>query len=289
MNNRMPENPTTVQLENREAYPIVPLTITDSVMFGYGKTMQYQVDRLNLTDVIEEGVEAKEMVNSASTSAITEVEMEGYEYRVDIDSLSGKVETLNEQAFPLEINYEIIPDLENLINHITIDVCDIPGRAPVLNEMYVEKYVNNVNVGKIYNPFKYQTHVEITDNIVGMKEELIFFASTENTEATNKSERYLCFYGANESEEINSTSELELDRILIGEEKIKLNIQTKLGDYLWIILPNYLYISITQQIGTQVTWNPPVTLKVDGLGTYKAYRSVNALDEFEWKVIIGKI
>ena len=63
-------------------------------------------------------------------------------------------------------------------------------------------------------------------------------------------------------------------------------INTNNGEYIWLIVPNYLTISRVTSAGVDVTLAAVQTV-TNSLGTFKAYRTANTLTTETWKLVIS--
>ena len=63
-------------------------------------------------------------------------------------------------------------------------------------------------------------------------------------------------------------------------------INTNNGEYIWLIVPDYLTISRVTSAGVDVTLAAVQTV-TNSLGTFKAYRTANTLTTETWKLVIS--
>ena len=131
-----------------------------------------------------------------------------------------------------------------------------------------------------------------TSNIEGNIENFTSRAiKTGRTGASASQIRYICAYTANDSSSI-SNDDLFNGAIKKSATGVGFNpsIKTELGQYIWIFVPSELNINKITNVGIEVPINEPVTYKLSSgsyKGTYKAYRTKNALASATWNFVIS--
>lgn len=285
----MAEDLRVVQLEDKVGNPIAPFTLAESVTLSNGRDVQEQVEYMDIDNIHTEEVEALAAIGDAIENAVEDIQDAGSTYRTEINQLSGSVETLDSYVFPLTISYSITPDFVQrpYTNTIRLDISEYQGSDPILTSSSVQKSVNGSEPKYIYNPLLNPAHVNITDIIEGMKEDFIFNAETSTKSDTKRCTRYLCFYGATNASAMTSSVAMGLTKILTTTVSFNPTIKTTYGQYIWLIVPNYLSINSVKSSGFDVTFNPPEYLNIGGYGTYKAYRTINALDDATCSLVIS--
>lgn len=286
----MPEDIKIVQFEDKEFNPIAPLTIAKAVNLSYGKNLQEQVDYMNIDVIREDETEVLESIENATDSSIGEIDFAGGEYRTDIDDLAIKVAALDAKEFPLKISYTILPDFTGTYysKRIVCNIGEHPGKDPVLTSFEISKKINDSTTPiVIYNPSDPSSHIDINDNVDGMRETITFEVHTKLKESTSTTTRYLCFFGASNTENMTSDIALGLGKTLSSSVSFNPTITTEYGDYIWLIVPRYLSITNVKSSGFDVTLaDDPQTLNIGNFGTFKAYRTLKRLDESDWSLII---
>lgn len=98
--------------------------------------------------------------------------------------------------------------------------------------------------------------------------------------------RYLCYYGGNAASTISASVISALSKKISGNVAFNPTVKTKNGDYIWLIVPNYLTINRVTSAGFDVTLATPQTIST-AIGEFKAYRSANTLTESTWNLVIS--
>ena len=98
--------------------------------------------------------------------------------------------------------------------------------------------------------------------------------------------KYICYFGANANETVASAEDFSgLTKVQTESINVTRTIQTNSDEFIWIIVPNVLFINRVTSSGFDVSLNEPVNVTTT-LGTFKAYRSKNALDSASWTLKI---
>ena len=98
--------------------------------------------------------------------------------------------------------------------------------------------------------------------------------------------KYICYFGANANETVASVEDFSgLTKVQTASINVTRTIQTNSDEFIWIIVPNVLFINRVTSSGFDVSLNEPVNVTTT-LGTFKAYRSKNALDSASWTLKI---
>lgn len=285
----MGEELTIIQLKDKYGNPIAPFTLDESVPMANGKNAHEQIDYMNVDHIREIEGEVFESIEEATDNAVEDIQDSAEEYRYDINALSGSVMELDSYVFPLTISYRMTQSYPSTgySNTITMDITEYQDRESELTQEYILKTINGGEPKYIYHPEIYSTHATLVDKIEGMREIFTFHAETATKSANITTTRYLCFYGASISPTMLPDIALRLNKTYTTGVSFNPTISTEFGQYIWLLVPNYLTINSVKSSGFDVTLNEPEMINVGDYGTYKAYRTLNALDTATWPLIIS--
>ena len=125
-----------------------------------------------------------------------------------------------------------------------------------------------------------------TATISGNVEGFIAEAVKGDKSKTVTDVKYICYFGANANETVASVEDFSgLTKVQTASINVTRTIQTNSDEFIWIIVPNVLFINRVTSSGFDVSLNEPVNVTTT-LGTFKAYRSKNALDSASWTLKI---
>ena len=125
-----------------------------------------------------------------------------------------------------------------------------------------------------------------TATISGNVEGFIAEAVKGNKSKAVTDVKYICYFGANANETVASVEDFSgLTKVQTASINVTRTIQTNSDEFIWIIVPNELFINRVTSSGFDVSLNEPVNVTTT-LGTFKAYRSKNALDSASWTLKI---
>ena len=125
-----------------------------------------------------------------------------------------------------------------------------------------------------------------TATISGNVEGFIAEAVKGNKSKAVTDVKYICYFGANANETVASVEDFSgLTKVQTASINVTRTIQTNSDEFIWIIVPNVLFINRVTSSGFDVSLNEPVNVTTT-LGTFKAYRSKNALDSASWTLKI---
>lgn len=283
----MADNPRLVHLEDKQGNPVAPATVSKGVMMDYGVDVQTQVDYFSVEHIQQEKIGYLADIGDCTSSAVTDVQVEGKEYRDDIDTLQEEVDAMDATVFPLRIEYVVRTDFNTYTNNISAEILEYDTGTPGITGEYIEKWANGTYKGKIYDPISYTSSISTSTPIEGSKERYVFHAETKNKSTHATYEKYLWFYGVSKSKSMTSDIAMSLNKVLTTGVAFNPTITTHYGDYIWFIVPNYLSINQVKSSGFDVTLNDYELLQVGTFGTYKAYRTLNALDDATWSLVIS--
>lgn len=215
----------------------------------------------------------------------------------EINDLSGKTQEsigeLYDATFPIQLSMSIVPSPTNNNNPsghtVSLSVTQKSKGAFIPDNLELKKAVNGAEI-TIYSgktaSYTYTTNIEC--NI----EKFTSRATKKGRTGANASQkRYICAYAANDSSSI-SNDDLFNGAIKKSTTSVAFNpsVKTELGQYIWIFVPSELNINKITNAGFNVTMEEPVTYTLSSgsyKGTYKAYRTKNALDSATWNFVIS--
>ena len=213
----------------------------------------------------------------------------------EINDLSGKTQEsigeLYDATFPIQLSMGLTPKLMNNppTNEVSMSVTQKSKGPFTPDSLELKKSVNGVAEITIYsgNTASYT----YTSNVEGNIERFSSSAKkTGRTGANASQKRYICAYAASDSASISD--DLFNGAIKKSATGVGFNpsVTTELGQYIWIFVPSELNINKITNVGFNVTMEEPVTYTLSSgsyKGTYKAYRTQNALAGATWNFVIS--
>lgn len=218
------------------------------------------------------------------------------EIKAEINDLSGKTQEsigeLYDATFPIQLSMSVTPSPTNNNNPsghtVSLSVTQKSKGAFIPDKLELKKSVNGGTETSVYTG-KTASYT-YTSNIEGNIERFTSRATkTGRTEASASQTRYICAYATSYSE--NVSDDLFKAAIKKSTINVKFNpsLETELNQYIWIFVPSKLSVSKITNGGFNVTMKSPVTYELDSgtyKGTYKAYRTENALRAATWNLEI---
>lgn len=213
----------------------------------------------------------------------------------EINDLSGKTQEsigeLYDATFPIQLSMGLTPKLMNNppTNEVSMSVTQKSKGPFTPDSLELKKSVNGGAEITIYsgNTASYT----YTSNVEGNIERFSSSAKkTGRTGANASQKRYICAYAASDSASISD--DLFNGAIKKSATGVGFNpsVTTELGQYIWIFVPSELNINKITNAGFNVTMEEPVTYTLSSgsyKGTYKAYRTQNALAGATWNFVIS--
>lgn len=213
----------------------------------------------------------------------------------EINDLSGKTQEsigeLYDATFPIQLSMGLTPKLMNNppTNEVSMSVTQKSNGPFTPDSLELKKSVNGGAEITIYsgNTASYT----YTSNVEGNIERFSSSAKkTGRTGANASQKRYICAYAASDSASISD--DLFNGAIKKSATGVGFNpsVTTELGQYIWIFVPSELNINKITNAGFNVTMEEPVTYTLSSgsyKGTYKAYRTQNALAGATWNFVIS--
>lgn len=126
------------------------------------------------------------------------------------------------------------------------------------------------------------------DSLIGENREVFTLGVTKQDRTSKQMSltRYVCYYGGSEEDSITSEVLEKLKKVYVSNVSFNPHVDTKDGDYIWLVVPSYLNIDNVMSAGFKVTLDGPQSITTP-LGEFKAYRTVEALLEESWDLVIN--
>ena len=259
----------------------------DKLLFGIrndGSVYQCAVDDLT-QDRIDEivntiGLDVHEKLDALSgkTDGITNT-LEGF----SADTLSS-LDELDYAVFPIDLKMTVKANSGITSNNIEYHI-KRKGVTFVPDNITIQRQVGSSGaLAQIYSGSTADgtTTATISGNIEGFIAEAV----KGNKSKTVTDVKYICYFGANANETVTSVEDFSgLTKVQTTSINVTRTIQTNSDEFIWIIVPNVLFINRVTSSGFDVSLNEPVNVTTT-LGTFKAYRSKNALDSASWTLKI---
>lgn len=201
-----------------------------------------------------------------------------------IQDVDVSIAKLNDTVYPITLGFTVSPNTGAMQTDVRYSVTS-EGKALVPDTLEVTKQIND-------NAPKVLTNAKVASGTVQTKieggREIFKFAVTK-TGRTGKSTlatRYLCYYGGSSVKDMTAEAMDTLSKVSSTGVSFNPQINTNNGEYIWLIVPNYLTISRVTSAGFDVTLAAAQTV-TNSLGTFKAYRTANTLTAETWELVIS--
>lgn len=201
-----------------------------------------------------------------------------------IQDVDVSIAKLNDTVYPITLGFSVSPNTDTMQTDVKYSVTS-DGKPLVPDTLEVTKQIND-SAPKILTNAKVASGT-VQTKIEGGRE--IFKFAVTKTGRTGKSTsatRYLCYYGSSSVKDMTAETMNTLSKVSSTGVSFNPQINTNNGEYIWLIVPNYLAISRVTSAGFDVTLASAQTV-TNSLGTYKAYRTANALTAATWKLVIS--
>ena len=213
----------------------------------------------------------------------------------EINDLSGKTQEsigeLYDATFPIQLSMSVTPShVDNpTSNSVSMSVTQKSKGAFTPDKLELKKSVNGGTETSVYTGET--ASYTYTSNIEGNIERFTSRATkTGRTEASASQTRYICAYAANNSADISEDLFNAAIKKSVTGVGFNPSFTTKDGQYIWIFVPSALSVRKITNGGFEVPINDPVLYTLSSgsyKGTYKAYRTKNALVEATWNFVIS--
>lgn len=201
-----------------------------------------------------------------------------------IQDVDVSIAKLNDTVYPITLGFTISPNTDTMQTDIKYSITS-DGKPLVPDTLEVTKQIND-SAPKILTNAKVASGT-VQTKIEGGRE--IFKFAVTKTGRTGKSTsatRYLCYYGSSSVKDMTAETMNTLSKVSSTGVSFNPQINTNNGEYIWLIVPNYLTISRVTSAGFDVTLASAQTV-TNSLGTFKAYRTANTLTAETWKLVIS--
>lgn len=282
---------------------------TDSSLSNFkiemnNKMNEFEVSSTNKFNSFSAATSSKIVAFSAETttifnefSAATNTALDDLHKSIEteINDLSGKTQEsigeLYDATFPIQVSMSVTPlPTNNPTSHsVAMSVTQKSKGAFIPDKLELKKSVNGGEEKSVYigetDSYTYTTNIE--GNIENFTSRA---TKTGRTGASASQKRYICAYAASDSTNISDdlfNGAIKKSATGVGFNP---NVTTELGQYIWIFVPSELNINKITNAGFNVTMEEPVTYTLSSgsyKGTYKAYRTKNALDSATWNFVIS--
>lgn len=199
------------------------------------------------------------------------------------DTLSS-LDELDYAVFPIDLKMTVKANSDVTSNYIEYHI-KRKGVTFVPDNITIQRQVGSSGaLAQIYsgNTADGTTTATISGNIEGFIAEAV----KGDKSKTVTDVKYICYFGANANETVASVEDFSgLTKVQTTSINVTRTIQTNSDEFIWIIVPNVLFINRVTSSGFDVSLNEPVNVTTT-LGTFKAYRSKNALDSASWTLKI---
>ena len=183
-------------------------------------------------------------------------------------------------VFPIDLKMTVKANSDVTSNYIEYHI-KRKGVTFVPDNITIQRQVGSSGaLAQIYsgNTADGTTTATISGNIEGFIAEAV----KGDKSKTVTDVKYICYFGANANETVASVEDFSgLTKVQTTSINVTRTIQTNSDEFIWIIVPNVLFINRVTSSGFDVSLNEPVNVTTT-LGTFKAYRSKNALDSASW-------
>ena len=199
------------------------------------------------------------------------------------DTLSS-LDELDYAVFPIDLKMTVKANSDVTSNNIEYHI-KRKGVTFVPDNITIQRQVGSYGaLVQIYSGSTADgtTTATISGNIEGFIAEVV----KGDKSKTVTDVKYICYFGANANETVASVEDFSgLTKVQTASINVTRTIQTNSDEFIWIIVPNVLFINRVTSSGFDVSLNEPVNVTTT-LGTFKAYRSKNALDSASWTLKI---
>lgn len=201
-----------------------------------------------------------------------------------IQDVDVSIAKLNDTVYPITLGFTVSPNTDTMQTDVKYSVTS-DGKPLVPDTLEVTKQIND-------NAPKVLTNAKVASGTVQAKieggREIFKFAVTKEgrTGKSTSATRYLCYYGSSSVKDMTAETMNTLSKVSSTGVSFNPQINTNNGEYIWLIVPNYLTISRVTSAGFDVILSAPQALTTS-LGTFKAYRTINMLTTETWKLVIS--
>ena len=265
---------TSIFDDNGIAVSANPMSFTSNAEFAFAM--------VDSEDKLLFGIRNDSSVYQCAIDDLTQAKfntLEGF----SADTLSS-LDELDYAVFPIDLKMTVKANSDVTSNYIEYHI-KRKGVTFVPDNITIQRQVGSYGaLVQIYsgNTADSATTATISGNIEGFIAEAV----KGDKSKTVTDVKYICYFGANANETVASVEDFSgLTKVQTTSINVTRTIQTNSDEFIWIIVPNVLFINRVTSSGFDVSLNEPVNVTTT-LGTFKAYRSKNALDSASWTLKI---
>ena len=265
---------TSIFDENGIAVSANPMSFTSNAEFAFAM--------VDSEDKLLFGIRNDSSVYQCAIDDLTQAKfntLEGF----SADTLSS-LDELDYAVFPIDLKMTVKANSDVTSNYIEYHI-KRKGVTFVPDNITIQRQVGSSGaLVQIYSGSTADgtTTATISGNIEGFIAEAV----KGDKSKTVTDVKYICYFGANANETVASVEDFSgLTKVQTASINVTRTIQTNSDEFIWIIVPNVLFINRVTSSGFDVSLNEPVNVTTT-LGTFKAYRSKNALDSASWTLKI---
>ena len=276
---------TSIFDENGIAVSANPMSFTSNAEFAFAM--------VDSEDKLLFGIRNDSSVYQCAIDDLTQAKFNAFSDKADditntlegfsADTLSS-LDELDYAVFPIDLKMTVKANSDVTSNNIEYHI-KRKGVTFVPDNITIQRQVGSYGaLVQIYSGSTADgtTTATISGNIEGFIAEAV----KGNKSKTVTDVKYICYFGANANETVASVEDFSgLTKVQTASINVTRTIQTNSDEFIWIIVPNVLFISRVTSSGFDVSLNEPVNVTTT-LGTFKAYRSKNALDSASWTLKI---
>ena len=265
---------TSIFDDNGIAVSANPMSFTSNAEFAFAM--------VDSEDKLLFGIRNDSSVYQCAIDDLTQAKfntLEGF----SADTLSS-LDELDYAVFPIDLKMTVKANSDVTINNIEYHI-KRKGVTFVPDNITIQRQVGSY--GALVQIYSGSTaDGTTTATISGNVEGFIAEAVKGDKSKTVTDVKYICYFGANANETVASVEDFSgLTKVQTTSINVTRTIQTNSDEFIWIIVPNELFINRVTSSGFDVSLNEPVNVTTT-LGTFKAYRSKNALDSASWTLKI---
>ena len=276
---------TTIFDENGIAVSANPMSFTSNAEFAFAM--------VDSEDKLLFGIRNDSSVYQCAVDDLTQAKFNAFSDKADditntlegfsADTLSS-LDELDYAVFPIDLKMTVKANSDVTSNYIEYHI-KRKGVTFVPDNITIQRQVGSSGaLAQIYSGSTADgaTTATISGNIEGFIAEAV----KGDKSKTVTDVKYICYFGANANETVTSVEDFSgLTKVQTTSINVTRTIQTNSDEFIWIIVPNVLFINRVTSSGFDVSLNEPVNVTTT-LGTFKAYRSKNALDSASWALKI---
>ena len=265
---------TSIFDENGIAVSANPMSFTSNAEFAFAM--------VDSEDKLLFGIRNDSSVYQCAIDDLTQAKFNAFSETLEGFSADthSSLDELDYAVFPIDLKMTVKANSDVTSNNIEYNI-KRKGVTFVPDNITIQRQVGSIGaLVQIYsgNTADSSTTATISGNVEGFIAEAV----KGDKSKTVTDVKYICYFGANANETVASVEDFSgLTKVQTTSINVTRTIQTNSDEFIWIIVPNVLFINRVTSSGFDVSLNEPVNVTTT-LGTFKAYRSKNALDSASW-------